>query len=53
MRTITHAIDTRPYFNRPGIEARRGAAQAISLGLSNNYLPTSHVFAESNQWLIA
>ncbi len=28
---ITYAIGTRPYFNRPGFEARRGAAQAISL----------------------
>ncbi len=30
MRTITPAIGTRPYFNRPGIEATMASSSAVT-----------------------
>ncbi len=45
MRTITYAIGTRPYFNRPGFEARGGpCAWADNRGVVT---PTLNVIAKA------
>ncbi len=40
MCTITHAIETRPYFNRPGLEAKYEEAEnnMIHVGTSTLYV---------------